>query len=243
MAQTFVLVAGAWLGSWAWQPLARELSDQGFDVVVPAIPGTRPGDDPRTATLAQACDFLTHEITARDLHDCVLVAHDWSGFPVTAAANRVPSRLSAVIFWSAYVPEPGRSHLDEVPPEDREILKSAAAAAGGYSTLLPFHRWQNNFIPDAHADVQRLTYSMLCPQPWAHRTGVLDATDCKPPPVAISYLTGTHDLVLPHDAGWATKFAPRLPREPIMFDGTHTAHLTQPKIMADALTDAARRAD
>ena len=40
---TYVLVPGAWLGGWAWQPIARQLRDRGHDVYPVTLTGLATG--------------------------------------------------------------------------------------------------------------------------------------------------------------------------------------------------------
>ncbi|MFD8221086.1 alpha/beta fold hydrolase [Streptomyces sp. NPDC059697] len=56
---------------------------------------------------------MVGEVERRDLSDVVLACHSWGGYPATGAAHRLVGRVAKVIYFSAVVPERGRSMLDE----------------------------------------------------------------------------------------------------------------------------------
>lgn len=83
-AQTFVLVPGAWLGGWSWQPVARLLADRGYRVITPTLPGLSYDGSPAGVRLADAIDYLVGEVERRDLTDVVLACHSWGATPPPA---------------------------------------------------------------------------------------------------------------------------------------------------------------
>jgi pimeloyl-ACP methyl ester carboxylesterase len=240
MTRTFVLVHGAWTGGWVWNRVARQLEGAGHRVVAPTLPGLAPGDDPRAFKLSDASDFLVGEVERRDLSDVVLVAHDWSGYPVTAAAHRLQRRISKLVYWSAFVPAPGESLLDAIPADDTEALSGAAEAAGGDSVLIPVPRWENRFVQDAPQAVKELTYGLLRPTPWSYLTEALPAAEAAIADLPRSYLASAQDLSLPEgEEWWADKYAPRLGVDARVFDACHAAHLVMPEVVAEQLCLAA----
>jgi len=93
---TYVLVAGAWLGGWCWQPVVRQLRDNGHD----AYPVTLTGLGERVHLASPQVDLDIHItdvanlIEFEDLHDVVLLGHSYGGLVVTGAADRIPERIS-----------------------------------------------------------------------------------------------------------------------------------------------------
>lgn len=205
------------------------------------MPGMSVGDDPATTSLSDATDCLVSLIERHDLSDIVLVAHDWSGYPVTAAAHRVSKRIAKLVYWSAFVPLAGESMLDSIPPADREMLLSRAQEAGGHSILVPYERWRSNFVQTAPEAVQQLTYGLLRPQPLSHFSESLSAAEAAIPDLPLTYLTSAQDLSLPSgDEGWGETYAPRLGVEPVTFDACHAATFTAPADVAKQLLIAAQ---
>ena len=98
---TYVLVGGAWLGGWCWQPVARRLRDNGND----AYPVTLTGRGERVHPLASLrIDLDTHItdvvnlIEFEDLHDVVLLGHSYAGLVVTGVADRIPELISQLVY-------------------------------------------------------------------------------------------------------------------------------------------------
>ncbi|MFF0154643.1 alpha/beta fold hydrolase [Micromonospora sp. NPDC005203] len=104
----FVLVAGAWLGSWAWDEVVPPLRAAGHD----AYPLTLSGLAERRGVVAGQqthVQDIVDEVERRDLRDVVLVGHSYSGIPVGQAAERIGDRLTRVVFVDAEVPVDGGS--------------------------------------------------------------------------------------------------------------------------------------
>src|SRR5918994_6758133 len=133
MPDTFVLITGAWHGGWAWRPVAQHLRAEGARVLTPTLPGLHDGDDLTRYTLGDVVDAVVDLVEGEDLHDVTLVGHSWGGYPITAAAPRLASRLRKLVYWSAFVPAAGRSLNDEVPPPYQELFAAQAAVSGNNS--------------------------------------------------------------------------------------------------------------
>lgn len=111
---TFVLVHGAWHGGWCWQRVARLLEAQGHIVHAPTLTGLCE----RSHLLSPAINLTTHindicgEIEWKDLTQVVLCGHSYGGMVITGVAERLASRLRAVVYLDALVPEDGQSAAD-----------------------------------------------------------------------------------------------------------------------------------
>ncbi|PVC92191.1 alpha/beta hydrolase [Streptomyces sp. CS131] len=126
----FVLVAGAWLGSWAWRDVEPDLRAAGHGVHpltlsgladkrgVPAGPGTHVQD-------------IVDEVDRLGLRDVVLVGHSYAGIPVGQAAERIGDRLARVVFVDSNVPADGESFVSGWP-DGRAGVEAAIAANEGF---------------------------------------------------------------------------------------------------------------
>ncbi|MBT2447974.1 alpha/beta fold hydrolase [Streptomyces sp. ISL-43] len=130
---SFVLVAGTWLGSSAWDEVAGELRAAGHD----AHPLTLSGLEEKRETPAAAPGQQTHvkdivdAVDRLGLRDVVLVGHSYSGIPVGQAAERIGARLHRVVFVDANVPADGESFVSGWP-DGRAMVEAAIAAHGGF---------------------------------------------------------------------------------------------------------------
>ena len=132
---TFVLVHGGWHGGWCWRDVAPALRDAGHEVHTPTLTGLGacahlldllgPRLDLETH-LAEVVGLLEYE----DLHDAVLVGHSYSGMLIAGAADRVPERISQLVYLDAFVPENGQSLFDLLAPERRAMFEQRAREEG-----------------------------------------------------------------------------------------------------------------
>lgn len=108
---TFVLVAGAWHGGWAWKRVTPLLWEAGH--VAHALTLTGLGERSHLAspeiTLDTHVQDIVNTLTFEDITDAVLVGHSYAGIPVGAAAHRVPERIQHLIFLDALLPAHDRT--------------------------------------------------------------------------------------------------------------------------------------
>ena len=129
---TYVLVHGAWGGSWCWKGIRRALQARGHEVYTPTLTGV--GE--RSHLLSPQVDLHTHIsdvvnlIRWEDLSDIVLCGHSYGGCVVTGAADRVADRISALVYVDAFVPDNGRSLHDTLPAEQRDAQVRGALTSG-----------------------------------------------------------------------------------------------------------------
>jgi pimeloyl-ACP methyl ester carboxylesterase len=230
-AQTFVLVPGAWLGGWCWQPVARQLAGRGYPVLALSLPGLSYDGSPAGLTLTDAIDHVVSEVERRDLADVVLVGHSWGGYPVTGAAHRLASRVAKVIYFSAVVPEQGKSMADE-NEQYGEIIRQAIAASPDAAIPLGLDAVQGVLMPGDPAPLQELVSQLVLPQPGGYMTGSLDLPPVTKIGLDAAYVLCADDIAL---ARPGAEFAARLGVDPLVVLGNHMTMLTHPAIVADSL--------
>lgn len=111
---TFVLVAGAWHGGWAWKRTTPLLRNAGHDVYAATLTGV--GERVHLAAAATGVEVHVQDVVNliifEDLTDVVLVGHSYAGVVTGAVVHRVPERISKLVLIDALAPEDGRSVLD-----------------------------------------------------------------------------------------------------------------------------------
>lgn len=111
-APVYVIVHGAWGGGWAFKAVDSLLTARGCVVYRPTLTGQ--GERVHLATAD--VDLETHimdvvnTLLFEGLRDAVLVGHSYAGMVVTGVADRVPERISHLIYMDAVVPEDGESY-------------------------------------------------------------------------------------------------------------------------------------
>lgn len=136
---TFVLVPGAWKGSWAFEAVVPLLERAGHTVHALTLTGLRPDDDAATvasANLDTHADDVLRQLDRHRLTSVTLVGHSYAGMVIAAAADRAGGRVSRLVHLDAYVPRDGESCWSSTNDHFREVF-AAGAAATGYSVRPP----------------------------------------------------------------------------------------------------------
>jgi pimeloyl-ACP methyl ester carboxylesterase len=139
----FVLVAGAWLGAWAWDEVVPGLRAAGHGAHAVTLSGLAEKRDATAADGAASVGQQDHvrdivaEIERLDLRDVVLVGHSYAGIPVGQAAERIGDRLARVVFVDSCVPTDGEAFVPAAPDPRREPLMKSIAENGGCWPLVP----------------------------------------------------------------------------------------------------------
>jgi pimeloyl-ACP methyl ester carboxylesterase len=124
----FVLVPGGWHGGWALDAVSHVLASEGHEVQALTLSGL--GDEPATGTNLE--HHINEVVQALRGHDtpAVLVGHSYGGMAITGAADKEPSRVKAIVYVDAYVPDNGASVWSLTTPNYRERFIAGAAADG-----------------------------------------------------------------------------------------------------------------
>ncbi|MFJ2863031.1 alpha/beta fold hydrolase [Kitasatospora sp. NPDC087314] len=194
----FVLVAGAWLGGWAWDEVAAELRAAGHAVHPLTLSGLAEKRGGPAGQHTHVADIVS-EVERLDLRDVVLVGHSYAGIPAGQAAERIGARLTRVVFVDANVPVDGESFADQ--GAEPTALAAAVAANGGFWAPLPAAEFADQGLTTGQ--IARIVAGMT-PHPGASLTepaalarplGELPATYVKclldwpePPPVVVELL-------------------------------------------------------
>lgn len=114
---TFVLVHGAWHGSWCWKHVRKLLQTKGHDVFTPSLTGLadRSHLNSREVNLDTHILDIVNLIKWEELSDIVLCGHSYSGFVIAGVADLMPEKISSLIFLDAYVPKDGENLIGHMP--------------------------------------------------------------------------------------------------------------------------------
>ncbi len=241
MSKTFVLVHGSCHGGWTWRPVAEHLRSQGHRVFMPTLPGLGTEDERAGVHLADMVDYLVDYVETRDLTDIVLVAHSWGGFPITGASVRLASRISRLVYWSAFVPRTGETLIGLCPPAFGEMFRASAAASNDNSVIFTYDVFCAAFMQDASPETQRIIYPLLERHPLNSLNESLDLDEAERLQLPSTYVLSRDDLALPPgELWWAPRFPDRLPGAPVIYTpGSHEAMFTQPVPLAETFIKAA----
>jgi pimeloyl-ACP methyl ester carboxylesterase len=111
----FVLIHGAMGGAWCWEPVLPGLRAAGHEVLAIDLPGAGADTTPVSeVTLDRYADAICNAVagTPDPSAQTLLAGHSMGGMAITQAAARCAERLAALIYVSAFLPQPGQSLLD-----------------------------------------------------------------------------------------------------------------------------------
>jgi len=120
---TYVIVHGAWGGSWAFKKVDSLITAQGHTVYRPSLTG----QGERVHLASAAVDLNTHindvvnTIVFEDLHDIILVGHSYGGMVITGVADKVHDRIRKLIYLDAMVPNDGETVLAIMDPKGNSL--------------------------------------------------------------------------------------------------------------------------
>lgn len=129
---TYVLVHGAWHGSWCWKRVRSALRAQGHEVFTPTLAGVgeRSHLISRDIDLDTHIDDIVNLIKWEELSDVVLCGHSYGGCVASGVADRVPDRIHSIVYLDAFVPGDGESLLQHVPEGQAAMLLQGTKEVG-----------------------------------------------------------------------------------------------------------------
>jgi hypothetical protein len=228
---TFGLVHGAYHGSWCWQRLTPALERLGHRVLAVDLPS----EDPQAGASEYAEAALGAFAEANE--SLVVVGHSLAGLTIPLIATVRPVRQ--LIFLSAMLPRPGKTHDEVLSAEPDMVLPGPEG--GAYQEPAGTTRWRADaaarwFFADCPADLASWAASRLRGQCWKITSEVTPLSAW--PEVPCTYVLGSHDPVI--NPVWSRQAAPSvLGVQPIEINGGHSPFLATPAALAQILDDIA----
>ena len=128
---TFVLVHGAWGGSYGFRAVRGPLRAAGHEVFTPSLTGI--GE--RVHLASPQVNLTTHvtdvvnTVLFEDLTDIVLLGYSYGGMVVTGALEHIADRVAHLVYLDAFLPDDGQS------------LRDLSGAPYGKSAVGPGGEW------------------------------------------------------------------------------------------------------
>jgi len=219
-----VLVHGAFADGSGWRRVYDDLTARGYRVTIVQNPLTSLADD--VAATRRALD--------RQDGPAVLVGHSWGGTVITEAG--VHPKVSALVYVSALSPDAGQTTAQlykgyTTPPEF--VIDTHADGFG----FIKAEKFRAGFAADAtEADAAFLRDSQVPINMAAFGTVLKHAAwRAKPSWAVIATQDRAFDQRMLHD------MARRIGAKVTEVPASHAVFMTQPKVVADVIDDAARQ--
>lgn len=236
---TIILVHGAWLGAWCWERVAAALKSSGHDVRTPELPGH--GQD-KTPVGAISLDSYVDTVAAKIgsvTGKVVLVGHSMAGIVISQVAERMPDRVSTLIYAGAYLLEHGQSITKVSEAAVDSLVGPNMVPASDWSTVsIKAEALKDVFAADASKDDLKRLQSLARPEPAAPFNTPIHVTAARFGSVRRCYLKTAKDRAvtpLLQDAMLA-----KIPcAEVATMNTSHTPFLAAPDEMSKALLSLA----
>jgi pimeloyl-ACP methyl ester carboxylesterase len=240
MAETFVLVHGAWHGGWCWAAVVNQLErlgDRAYAVDLPGH-GTNYADRAKV-TLESYVTCVADFIERHDLNKVVLAGHSLGGLTIPGVAAKIPSRIKRVVWVTALVA------LDGQPIVDPATSPLAAAAETLPEKSIPIEGMGQNFIDGLSNDmapaVKEFVLAALSPQPIGPMIARVPMAPYFATGIPSSYIVCEDDQTPVAGApNWHPYFSSRLKNPTLKFiKSGHEVMFTHPVECARALHELA----
>jgi pimeloyl-ACP methyl ester carboxylesterase len=149
-APTIVIIHGAWGGSHHWKAAAELLQAQEVgEIYRVALTGL----GPRVHLASKEVNLETHIqdvlklVEFEDLSNVVVVAHSYGGIVASGVADRVPQRISKILYLDASLLEDGECFFTGDEKYREDATKRAEEDGDGF--LIPVD-WPNDFGDAPH---------------------------------------------------------------------------------------------
>jgi pimeloyl-ACP methyl ester carboxylesterase len=107
----YVIVHGAWGGSWAFKKVDSLLTERGNIVYRPSLTGQGERVHLATTTVGLKTHItdVVNTILFEDLREVILVGHSYGGMVITGVADSLPGRIKKLVYLDAFMPENGEN--------------------------------------------------------------------------------------------------------------------------------------
>ena len=241
----FVLVHPAWFGGWCWKKLVPLLQEYGHSVRTPTLTGL--GERSHLAhpgiVMQTHIDDVASVLIYDDLREVILAGTSSSGAVISGVADRVPERISQLVYVDAFVPDDGQAVFDLISPQRRPAME-ALVESEGFGWLLPRYAappWEQ-VVRQAWqvADEADLRWMLprLRPTPFGHFTSPVRLANPAAGRLPRTYIRCRG---FPHPG--FDRYAQTASQDPswrlLQLEGSHLPYITSPHELAPMLLELA----
>lgn len=151
---TIILIAGHWLGAWAWDEVLEHLKSDHPHAVAMTLPGLDAHDPERaTKTLDAQAEAILGVIAQHGNQPAILVAHSGANAPVSLVMDRYPELVHRVVWvdsgpvatGSVFAPDLPEE-LEELPLPPFDVLAQQASLEGLSAEVL--EQFRTRAVPE-----------------------------------------------------------------------------------------------
>jgi pimeloyl-ACP methyl ester carboxylesterase len=194
---TYVLVHGAWQAPYVWDAVRADLVKKGNTVIVVELPGH--GTDktpPHTLSLDVYRDNVIGAI-AKVEGQVILVGHSMGGMVITHVAEKIPSKISKLVYIGAFLPASGQALTDLAYSDPGSKLGPSLVPSADQLTLdVKRDSLTNLFISDGSSATKEQVLTNYRAEPAIPFTNKVTLTDSNFGTVEKVYIKTLQDIVI-----------------------------------------------
>lgn len=131
-----LLIHGAWHGGWCWEKIEKLVPSNEYKLHMPTLLGLSSKHDPlsKTVGLHGHIEQIEGYIIENNLDDVILLGHSYAGLVITGVANKVPKKISKLIYLDAFLPMHNQSLFDMSLESRVKAMKDSLTDDKGMTT-------------------------------------------------------------------------------------------------------------
>lgn len=236
--EKIVLVHAAWLGAWQWGAVSKKLSEEGYEVITPDLPGH--GANKRSPEDVSMDDYVDAILDVLDKQDepVILVGHSFNGITVSRVAELRPEKVNKLVYLTAFMVPNGVSFIQAV-----QGVKGSDAVDNFYISddhsyaLVKEEKMHKAFAQDVPESDFNEAKTMIVPQPLGPLLYELQVTDANFGKLPKYYIECTMDNAIPVEIQRAM-YAGKVIKSYSLESG-HTPNFSQPEELAEIIMEIA----
>lgn len=197
---TFLLVHGAWHGSWCWKKIIPQLKKAGHTILSPDLPGRGDSKMPHaTIILSTYVDFLK-DLVKSVPEKIIIVGHSFGGMIISQLAEEIPNKISHLIYVCGFLPQNGQS-LMEIAKSINHTEQPAVMQVdhSGSTISLKTSELPQLFFNCCALEDQQWAIDRICPEPLIPMTIKVVLREAEFDKIPKTYIECTKDRALiPH---------------------------------------------
>lgn len=134
-SNTYVLVHGAWQAPYVWDAVRTNLVKKGNKVIIVELPGHGADTTPTYTLSIDAYRDKVIEAISKASGKVILVGHSMGGMVITSVAEKIPSRISKLVYIGAFLPVSGQSIGDIAQTDPGSQLGASLIESADHLTL------------------------------------------------------------------------------------------------------------
>lgn len=161
----YVLIHGAWHGSWCWDKVVPLLEKEGHTVVAPDLPGHGNDKTPIPKISLQAYANTVCGVLDAQSEPVILVGHSMGGVVITQAAEYRPEKIKKTVYLTASLLQNGEFLLQYAEPDkDALVLPNLIMAEDQTYATVREDALKEVFYGDCSEEDVTRAKSLLVPQ-------------------------------------------------------------------------------